>query len=300
MPIDPELQPRAILAALGLHEPTSLSTVTGGNDTAIWRVEHGNATYALRVFRASQVAHWQRELATLDLAARAGLPVPVAHATTLWHDRPVVLLSWCAGQPLAVALQQQPWRVAALGRAFGAMQARIHRLAAPDGVAATDWIALSGADDTALQQRLRQLPAAPTSLLHLDYHPYNVLAQGNEISCVLDWVNAGWGDPRADVARTFTILRVEPYAPRESLVLALQRRLLTYFWQRGYEEVGARLGDMRLFYAWAGRVMARDLAPRVTQPDSWWRPIHLEQIRRWADQQAQRAGVAVEPPDQRR
>ena len=42
----------AILATLGMTSPSTVTPVSGGWDTTIWRVEHGRATYALRVFRA--------------------------------------------------------------------------------------------------------------------------------------------------------------------------------------------------------------------------------------------------------
>jgi aminoglycoside phosphotransferase (APT) family kinase protein len=44
------------------------------------------------------------------------------------------------------------------------------------------------------------------SVLHLDYHPLNVLVNGGRISGIIDWVNADSGDRHLDVATTATIL----------------------------------------------------------------------------------------------
>jgi aminoglycoside phosphotransferase (APT) family kinase protein len=44
------------------------------------------------------------------------------------------------------------------------------------------------------------------SVLHMDYHPLNVLVQGGRISGIIDWVNAESGDRHLDVATTATIL----------------------------------------------------------------------------------------------
>jgi aminoglycoside phosphotransferase (APT) family kinase protein len=44
------------------------------------------------------------------------------------------------------------------------------------------------------------------SVLHMDYHPLNVLVNGGRISGVIDWVNAEAGDRHLDVATTSTIL----------------------------------------------------------------------------------------------
>jgi aminoglycoside phosphotransferase (APT) family kinase protein len=44
------------------------------------------------------------------------------------------------------------------------------------------------------------------SVLHMDYHPLNVLVSGGRISGVIDWVSAETGDRHLDVATTATIL----------------------------------------------------------------------------------------------
>ena len=63
-----ELNPLAILATLGVASPSAVTPVSGGWDTTIWRVEHGRATYALRVFRGDQTAQWRREVAVMEAA----------------------------------------------------------------------------------------------------------------------------------------------------------------------------------------------------------------------------------------
>ena len=48
-----------------------------------------------------------------------------------------------------------------------------------------------------LRQHLRPVPAR---LVHVDYSPGNILWQGEQISAVLDWEEAAYGDPGYDVA----------------------------------------------------------------------------------------------------
>jgi aminoglycoside phosphotransferase (APT) family kinase protein len=172
------------------------------------------------------------------------------------------------------------------------MQARIHQIAAPQafGDKPLDWIEWAAGDDVELSNKLAQIARPSPALLHLDYHSLNVLTDGREITAVLDWANTQAGDPRADFARTYTILMVEPYvAGKQSLMLSLVRRLLTRSWRRGYEEVNGRLPDMSWFFAWAGSVMAVDLGQRVDDPDSWWQRVHLEKIRDWTAEWRERA-----------
>src|SRR5688572_2847517 len=115
------LDPAAILAELGLRDALSFAPVRGGWDTAIWRVERPSGPAALRLFRAEQKASFAREVAAMTVARSHGLPVPEVLAQGVWQERPVVLLSWCAGKTLAAALQARPWTAWTLGRAFGEM-----------------------------------------------------------------------------------------------------------------------------------------------------------------------------------
>ena len=143
-----------------------------------------------------------------------------------------------------------------------------------------------------LAARARAVPSRHTRLIHLDYHPLNVMADGGQISGVLDWANARAGDPRADFARTYAILRVEPYsADGDDLKLAVFRRGLERCWRMGYQRAGGQLDDMPLFYAWAGAAMIRDLSPRIGKPGFWLQNHHLDGVRAWRDLWKQKAGI---------
>lgn len=298
MPHDPALTPTDILTTLGISAVSAVTRVHGGMDTAIWRVEHGGQTSALRVFRPEQAATCRREMAAMEAAGRAGLPVPALRAAGVWRERPVLLLAWCQGEPLWQAIRRHPWRVWSLGLAFGRTQARIHQVSDPTLCQQPDWIDWAGPDDPQLHTSLRHIASPTAALLHLDYHPLNVLTDGRQMTAVLDWANSRFGDPRADVARTYTILRVEPHTPgRQPFALSLIRRLLGWSWRRGYEQGAGAPSDMAWFYVWAGTVMLRDLAPRVNDPHSWWQPHHLDPIRTWTATWRQRAVPAADEAD---
>lgn len=295
MPHDRTLNPADILAALGITA-TAITPVQGGTDTAIWRVEHSSTTSALRVFRPEQAETCRREIAAMQAAHKANVPVPIIQASGVWQERPVLLLSWCPGVPLGDAVRRRPWRVWTIGTAFGRTQAHIHQIAAQidQPHQPTDWIGWAGPHDQRLQAALQQLARPAPALLHLDYHQLNVLTDGARITAVLDWANTRLGDPRADVARTYTILMVEPYTPgRQPLAISLLRQLLARSWRRGYEQVAGALSDMAWFYVWAGAVMLRDLGPRVSNPQSWWQPRHLQRIQDWTAVWRRRAEQSV-------
>lgn len=289
-----DIDPREVLKTLGIDEPTAIEPVHGGADTAIWRVEQGGEAFALRVFHPQQDMTCKREVAAMSAATEAGVPVPKIFAQGTWQDRPTLLLSWCKGRPIAEILRRQPWRAWHLGVIFGRMQAVIHVVGAPPELCTEPhgWIGWAGPGEDALQAWLRALELQADTLLHLDYHMLNVLTDGRSITGVLDWANAQAGDPRADCARSWTILRLMPWGPMGPPVATpLVRRVLERGWRHGYEQVAGPLRDLDLFKIWAGAVMARDLAPYVGRPGSWVTQQHIEQIRRWTHAYKRRVGL---------
>jgi aminoglycoside phosphotransferase (APT) family kinase protein len=132
------------------------------------------------------------------------------------------------------------------------------------------------------------------------------MTDGRRITGVLDWSNALPGDRRADLARTESILWLMQRVPRpprwwEWLTLRRFRR----GWLVGYAQVAGRqpgmsaasawsaawYREMPVFYAWAGALMHRDLAPRVGRPDTALTEAHLAAIRAWTARWKRKAGV---------
>jgi hypothetical protein len=64
---------------------------------------------------------------------------------------------------------------------------------------------------------------------------------------------------------------------------SIGRRVFEQGWRSGYEQKGAPLRDLPLFYAWAGAVMERDLALKRAPED-------LARIQQWAMRWKERAG----------
>jgi len=77
-------------------------------------------------------------------------------------------------------LRRRPWRLRSHGQLLATLHERLHVIAAPPALGIG-------------------------AFLHLDLHPENVLiADGGPV--VIDWTNAGAGDPWLDVALTWVIL----------------------------------------------------------------------------------------------
>ncbi len=282
-----EIDPLEVLRALGISETPTIVPARGGFDMAMWKVELAGQSYALRVFRAGDHEQCERERVVMEAARVAGLPVPEVHRAGTWQDHPVLLITWLPGRTLTDELCAQPWRVWSLGVAFGRMHAAIHAVTAPDLLAqeGNAWIAWQCQDDEIIQDHLRSFASQEAALLHLDYHPNNVLIDGREITGIVDWTTAHAGDPRADAARTVSILLVDPLA-RKPLIQGLGLRVFELAWRTGYQRARGPLKGMPLFYAWAGTALQRNLAHRYKHM-----PQALAPARRWTRKWRKRAGL---------
>lgn len=313
---EPDPDPSAVLAALGLPPGAAAERATGGFDTVVWRIEQRGRCYALRLLRPGQDKRCRREASILEAAAAHGLPVPRVHAHGWYGDRPALLLDWLTGRTMLAELRARPERALVLGRLFGAMQATIHAVPAPRGLDVDPWRAAAGP----LGDQLPFPPLLGGALLHLDYHPLNVLTDGEAVTGVIDWANARAGDPRADLARTMTILQLA-LPGHADLVPPHVLAVLPLFdlgWRRRYARVlgrlhsdllgaamdgpgasagprcggpvptlaGDRPAELAPFFAWAGAAMESELAGRRG-------PEFLRRVQAWTDRWALRAGAPI-------
>lgn len=173
--------------------------------------------------------------------SEVGYCVPHPHAYEPSHEplgAPFLVMDRLAGGPLFSARSfPHAFKTFSLGfLAFVRAQTRLHRYDPHHG-------ALSGiprfyklddaAEDTPLLDRLLGIIAkrvedgplpglrdalarlsvrapdfrkAPSSIVHMDYHPQNVLVRGVQVTGVIDWVNTDVGDRHLDAAMTAAIL----------------------------------------------------------------------------------------------
>jgi aminoglycoside phosphotransferase (APT) family kinase protein len=214
-----------------------------------------------------------------------GLPIPKVYAEGLTEGTPALLLGWCPGRPILAEVRARPSHIWRLGVAMGCAHASIHAVPVPDALIAA-------------------LPAMPEiessttrlSVLHLDYHPLNVMTDGQTVSGVLDWANVAVGDRRVDLARTVTLLRLAPLPPgTSSLAAMVLRAVLELAWRRGYrgQQNTDPFMDMEPFYVWAGDMMERDLRPKLGRPGVWLEESDLLRIHRWTMSRRPRASMSL-------
>jgi Ser/Thr protein kinase RdoA (MazF antagonist) len=234
---------------LGLSGPTSCTQIVDRRGKSVWLLDCSGERIAVRVFRPGEEESARHEREMMLRAAMAGLPVASVRDLVTLERRPVLLVDWLQGRLFADEIRSRPLAAGKLGELFGEQQARMH-LVSVAGSESPDWMDFFGAMDPVLQSRLEEAKSPP-SLIHLDYHPANLLVDDGAVSAILDWTNSRFGDPRADLAWTWVILtRVF----RASWKRPLRRLAVQAFirgWWRSYVRLRGPQEDMALFRVWA-------------------------------------------------
>jgi aminoglycoside phosphotransferase (APT) family kinase protein len=273
-----------VLAQLGIANVTSVTSVTGGADALLWRVEIGDDAFALRVLRPDQAAQSEREILLNQWMSDHEIPAPGIIASGTWQDRPAYLMRWIDGQPLASVLTSDTASLTATRKLlfeFGVLQARIHATPPPPQLEQGTSFLYRHSNDAELNARLEAESAQEHALLHLDYHPLNVMVERGTITAVLDWANARTSDRRFDLARTRAIIELAPiedemFQPMISQAIAL--------WKEGYESVAGALDIPPLFRWWAATFIEGDLSHRVGNPAvPWLTEAYLDRVRAHAN-----------------
>jgi aminoglycoside phosphotransferase (APT) family kinase protein len=186
----------------------------------------------LRLLSSRQgIPRGRRQFAVQRCLRQLGYPVP---APIGWEEScailggPFLIMEQIPGTTLLHHLLYGPWNVLQVAQQMADMQLRLHRLPTetfPNS--RRPLLERSVAEMASLIHRLRlsalapgidwlrthrpQEPAVPV-IVHLDFHPLNLIQRDGRDLVVIDWDTADLGDPHADIATTLLLLR---HAPNE-------------------------------------------------------------------------------------
>lgn len=168
----------------------------------------------------------EREARLMALAREHGVPVP-----RVLEVRPdALVLELVPGGTMAAGILRRPWRGGAQMRRLAELHAAVHA------------IPLDGA-----------------RLVHRDLHPENVLL-GPAGPVLIDWTNAGAGDPGMDVALTWLIMATSAGLPGRLLAASFRRRVGDALLRDGLSAaIAYRLADPNVTDAERARVRSASL-----------------------------------------
>ena len=230
----------------------------------------------------------RREAAIQDWVADRGYPTPRVlrvFAPGELLSRPVQIMARAPGRIVLSEIQSRPWAVRRMLRAMAALHAELHALdpaGFPDGPDLLDnRLALTRRTAEELghvglrrglervEPLLPTLRDAPGAVCHGDFHPLNVLVADDSMA-VIDWTDAGVGDPAGDAARTLALLSIAHLAG-SSRVEKAALRVVGPVLARTYRSAYADLASIDM--ARVGR----------------WVPVHL--LHRWSQAVGATAGM---------
>ena len=293
-----EIDPQKVLSALGYEETSEPRRVKGGWDTLLWRFQTADGgDHSLRVYQLARIRPlaW-RERVALETCATAGLPAPRVETAGEYEGIPAMVLSWCPGKPILAYLEKKPWLLWRLGRLFGRTQAQLHAVAPPPELvegAPASWVYALADEYRDLGDHAMSLGLSTGSLIHMDFHPLNLVGEPDRITGIVDWSGAAAGDPRADLARTYITLIAAPMPPGlMRAILSLARRLLIRAWLSGYQEVAGKTPDFQPLMAWAGATFLAEIEQVIgVRADVWGTAEDIARFHRLVDVWARRAGI---------
>lgn len=234
-----------------MDQQPALRKIAEGREAEIFAGEEGRVVKLFRRPDAGRQAAW--EAAAMAAAGSVGNLVPATYGVAELMGRPGLIMERVEGRDLLAMVERRPWLVVKVGRILGELHARLHEVAAPEGLPSLmdRAAAAQGASQVPTDVRafaLAVLESLPDGdrLCHFDFHPANVIVSARG-PVVIDWPNASRGDPTADVARTLLLVRVGKLPPGASpflrLLAAAGRRLLTSGYLQGYRRLRSLDGD---------------------------------------------------------
>jgi aminoglycoside phosphotransferase (APT) family kinase protein len=166
--------------------------LASGRDGDIYELGPGRV---LRRAKSGRVIEGEAKI--IEYASEHGYPVPKIYEVRAGGTE--IVMERIEGPMMADEIAREPWKMARYGRELADLHDRLHVIPAPD------WLPDMGGD----------------RLVHLDLHPLNVMMTKSG-PIVIDWTNAGRGDPLLDVGFTFLLLTC-PRVPGSNLKNAALR-----------------------------------------------------------------------------
>jgi len=188
----------------------NLEMVGEGATTKVYR--DGNKS--IKLYAHASMSEVENEAKLQAFAVKAGLPVPAVFGVRQLDDDMTALdMAYIPGAPLLHGRMDRDKRYEAI-RTLVKLQSMVHAIETDQLPKQADRLAwkISQNQDIGLPIKdallfcLRNLDRGCHRLCHGDFHPLNILHDGDK-HWVIDWVDATSGDPMADACRTFLIFK---------------------------------------------------------------------------------------------
>lgn len=185
----------------------------------------------LKVFKQPNVAGY--EFRQASAAWRAGVTRQQPHEMTQEDGRDAIVYDYLEGRVLMEVIGGDPAHILHYLAGIADCHADILRGTSDTLERYKDHLAyaiahaphLDEAHRARLLQALQDMPDGD-HVLHGDLHPLNIIVSGEEL-CAIDWMTGSKGDPAADIARSYFIIRYSVMRDDKNFPGYLKRTLLS-------------------------------------------------------------------------
>jgi len=171
----------------------------------------------------------EAEARRTQAAHDAGMAAPATHGPITIDGRPGFVFDRVDGPMMLEDIERRPWRFRRHAATLAAVHADMHGRST-NGVPDVRDLLAAKIEDSPLDATHRRAAAdrlaslgAGDRLLHGDFHPGNVIL-ASDGPVVIDWLDAGRGDPAADVARALWLQSgpvIPPDTERRRVIVGL-------------------------------------------------------------------------------
>jgi Ser/Thr protein kinase RdoA (MazF antagonist) len=204
----------------------------------------------------------------------SGLPVPVVGEIIRVNKRNGLVYQRVDGDSMWIGLSLSPWKVFHCAKRTAELHAEMHGSIFKGDIPPLRKklirkIRLAEALPADLRSKvLAALENMPDGdrLCHGDFHPDNILTTGQG-EIIIDWVDASWGNPLADLARTTIIL----LGASDCQVRGLLRRTIVRIFHMVYLRHYFKLkpGGKNEYLRWLPIVAAARLSENISELEGW-------------------------------
>ena len=154
------------------------------------------------------------------IAYNAGLPVPEVHGVIEVDGQQGIIMEHIRGPLMADVFISRPWKMPEFAKEMAELNVKVHRCTTRGLPSLKDRLESRIYKSSEIPSDIKEpvlkilldLPSGE-AICHGDFHPRNIIMTKDKDSpVIIDWVDATRGDPVADVARTWLLLKMAPYA----------------------------------------------------------------------------------------
>ena len=188
----------------------NLEIIGQGAMAAIYR----DGDKAVKLYTNALQSTVENEAKRQQFAASTGLPVPAVIGVRVLDDNYIALdMEYINGTPFMKPTMDNNEQANCI-RTLVKLQCDVHKIDANTQPKQVDKFMqrikhtphLSAPEKNKLLALLSQLDTKLSNLCHGDFHPLNILYDGDKY-WIIDWVDAAAGNPLADVCRTYLIFK---------------------------------------------------------------------------------------------